>query len=187
MIKLGASVTSSSTKGLTALHLASYANFHRRGGDAAVQRGPASMEKDDRGVTALYYACIGGEPQRRHRCSFRRAPTLTPPPKTDPHHGCGASRQATLGSSESCWRAGADVTKANEATGNTPLLYACSGGQLDVVRLLLEMKADPNQVGAAGLTPLTEVCIRGNYDIAKLLLSYGADREKGVRGVTRSD
>ena len=45
---------------------------------------------------------------------------------------------------------------------------------LELVRLLLEWKADPNVVQAGGWTPLHQAAAHGREEIAKLLLEHGA-------------
>src|ERR1035437_870753 len=57
----------------------------------------------------------------------------------------------------------------------TPLHWAAQSGQTDVVRWLLEHKADPNAVAYNNFTPLF---LTTNGTIAKLLLEHGADPKK---------
>ena len=85
--------------------------------------------------------------------------------------------------------AGADVNKAN-SNGSTPLHLAISwgskhmvelilDGQKDVVRLLLENGADPNnKESLCGCTPLYLASVKGYEDIVKILLVGGASIEK---------
>jgi ankyrin repeat protein len=54
----------------------------------------------------------------------------------------------------------------------TPLHWAAQLGQTDVVRWLLEHKADPNAIAYNNFTPLF---LTTNGTIAKLLLKYGSD------------
>lgn len=58
--------------------------------------------------------------------------------------------------------------------GYTPLMEAILGQPITAVQLLLDYKADPNQL-AAGMTPLGSAVTDGNLDLVKLLIVYGAD------------
>ena len=53
---------------------------------------------------------------------------------------------------------------------------ACQEGHLEIVRLLLEAGAAPNQARNDGATPLFAACYGGHLEVAKLLSSYGASR-----------
>lgn len=58
--------------------------------------------------------------------------------------------------------------------GNTPLMYACAGGHVEVVRCLLEAHANVEDHNENGHTPLMEAASAGHVEVAKLLLEYGA-------------
>lgn len=55
------------------------------------------------------------------------------------------------------------------------LEYAVLRGQLDVVRMLLQLGANPSLVGTDGNTPLHDACLKGQVEIAKLLIEKGAE------------
>lgn len=58
----------------------------------------------------------------------------------------------------------------------TPLLVSSFGGHVDVVRLLLEAKANTQvQEGASGVTPLHAACEKGHTLVAEVLVNAGAD------------
>ncbi|TVT98307.1 hypothetical protein EJB05_56400 [Eragrostis curvula] len=60
--------------------------------------------------------------------------------------------------------------------GATPLHFAIyDSGSTNVVKLLLENGADPNQAYSNGVAPLHIATVRGAYEITELLLSKGAD------------
>ena len=48
--------------------------------------------------------------------------------------------------------------------GNTPLIYSCSIGKEDAVKLLLKKKASPNIVNNDGISPLIAACTTNNFD-----------------------
>jgi ankyrin repeat protein len=67
---------------------------------------------------------------------------------------------------------------ACDNNGNTPLHFAASEGHLEVVRTLLERKADVDSLNGEGLAPLqraSEGRREGYLDIMRLLLDHGAN------------
>jgi ankyrin repeat protein len=78
----------------------------------------------------------------------------------------------------------ADVNK----TGWTPLHYAATGGQLAVMRLLLENSAYIDASSPNGSTPLMLAAMYGTPSAVKLLLEEGADPLlKNEQGLTAID
>ena len=66
--------------------------------------------------------------------------------------------------------------------GNTPLLYACSGGRLRLAHILLYLGANANAMSAQGWTPLIVACHYGHSLVVRLLVTAGADvNAKGAR------
>ena len=59
--------------------------------------------------------------------------------------------------------------------GRTPLRRACTGGNLPVVKLLLERGADPNETTLDGRSPLWIALESKDLEMVKLLCRYGAD------------
>lgn len=57
----------------------------------------------------------------------------------------------------------------------TPLQWACEGGQMDAVKILLDKRAIINAPGPRGITALAWACINGHYDIVNILLNNGAE------------
>ncbi|KAK7881245.1 hypothetical protein WMY93_029654 [Mugilogobius chulae] len=69
----------------------------------------------------------------------------------------------------------AQVNSSNQE-GASPLMMAAVSGQLEVVQLMVEKKADiDKQDGVHGWTALMQATYHGNKDIVKYLLSQGAD------------
>jgi len=56
-----------------------------------------------------------------------------------------------------------------------PLCEASYEGHLDVVKLLLEARADVTAVDKYGATPLHKASAKGHIDVVKLLVELGAD------------
>jgi len=66
---------------------------------------------------------------------------------------------------------GADVNK----TGWTPLHYAASSGQIEIIRMLLDQNAYIDAESPNGTTPLMMAAMYGTAEAVKLLLDAGAD------------
>ena len=67
--------------------------------------------------------------------------------------------------------------------GLTPLVIAAREDALDSVKVLLELKADPNKASADGSTAMLVAVQNGNYDVANYLVDQGADINKvNVKG-----
>ena len=68
----------------------------------------------------------------------------------------------------------ADVN-ATEADGTTPLLWAASMNDADLVQRLLKAGAHPNVHNNLGTTPLSEAAFNANTEMIQALLDAGAD------------
>lgn len=58
---------------------------------------------------------------------------------------------------------------------NTPLHWAASFAQVEMVECLCKHGADVHAINTAGCSPLHDAVVRGNRDIVYVLLKYGAD------------
>lgn len=63
---------------------------------------------------------------------------------------------------------------ATFVSGNTALTYACAGGFVDVVKVLLKEGANIEDHNENGHTPLMEAASAGHVEVARVLLEYGA-------------
>jgi ankyrin repeat protein len=70
---------------------------------------------------------------------------------------------------------GAEMGKARNEMGMTPLMRAALGNDAAAVRLLLEKGGDPNIADGGGNTPLMYAAGNGNVEAVKLLIAKGAD------------
>ena len=70
---------------------------------------------------------------------------------------------------------GADVN-LQDSEGITALHWACSGGHVDTVQMLLMAGANPNllEVDGERLTPLDYAIIGGHQEVAQVLIEQGA-------------
>lgn len=67
------------------------------------------------------------------------------------------------------------AVSAVDDDGYTPLHRACYNNFVDIAKLLLQYKADPNARTNMGWTPLHSACKWGNAECAELLLQHGSD------------
>ncbi|CAH1790961.1 unnamed protein product [Owenia fusiformis] len=75
--------------------------------------------------------------------------------------------------------AGVDVNLCDTPKSrNTPLHWAASYGNKEVVQCLCARNADPNAVNSYGATPLHDAIMRGDVDIVEEILLSGADIHK---------
>lgn len=65
---------------------------------------------------------------------------------------------------------GAALDPIQEITGTTPLHLAAEHGHMEVLRILLEHKADKDKSSPHGLTPLRLAALNGHTEVVKLLL-----------------
>ncbi|MCC8377501.1 MAG: ankyrin repeat domain-containing protein [Rickettsia endosymbiont of Graphium doson] len=73
---------------------------------------------------------------------------------------------------------GANPDVINPKTKSSILYNACNEGDLNIIKLLLKHKANPNLTTFNGTTPLMAACEKGDLEIAALLLKNGADINK---------
>lgn len=57
----------------------------------------------------------------------------------------------------------------------SPLMSAANGGSLEIVRLLLDVGADPNARNRYGSSALLKACEEGHSEVARVLIDAGAD------------
>ncbi|XP_033173149.1 ankyrin repeat domain-containing protein 49 [Drosophila mauritiana] len=69
----------------------------------------------------------------------------------------------------------ADAVNAKDNDGYTPLHRAAYNNFVDMAKLLLQYRANPNARTELGWTPLHSACKWNNADCAHLLLQFGAD------------
>lgn len=69
-----------------------------------------------------------------------------------------------------------------ELGASTPLMEAAQEGHTDLVRFLLENKANVHAETQTGDTGLTHACENGHTDAAEVLLNYGAELEHESEG-----
>ncbi|XP_072045427.1 IQ motif and ankyrin repeat domain-containing protein 1-like [Amphiura filiformis] len=68
-----------------------------------------------------------------------------------------------------------NMIDCEDANSNTPLSEAASGGQAEVIKLLLERGADVNSRGQFERTPLYRAAFAGHFEAVQVLLQNGGD------------
>lgn len=63
----------------------------------------------------------------------------------------------------------------DDGSNITPLHLAVMNDQKELVRILLDAKADPNAQNDVGWTPLHRAVMADDIDMARLLIEHGAD------------
>lgn len=98
--------------------------------------------------------------------------TLSPEPECDSLLDAVKNQDAAL--TLSCLQQGQDVNQM-DVTGLSPLNYAASYGNVDIVVALLAAGSDVNYQDPWGMTSLHAALKEGNEEVALLLLENGAD------------
>ncbi len=70
----------------------------------------------------------------------------------------------------------ADINLQDEK-GRTPLMEACSAGNIDVIDVLLARGCDINKQDSMGCTALMRVCYAGFDELIQILLRHGANKD----------
>eukprot|EP00043_Microstomoeca_roanoka_P011270 m.106341 g.106341 ORF g.106341 m.106341 type:complete len:323 (-) comp15149_c0_seq3:43-1011(-) len=86
-----------------------------------------------------------------------------------------ATERGHLDSTQLAISNGADINCHDKQHGWTPLHMAISSGNRDIVRLLIERRADLKATTIDGQTPLHTATIYGHIDIVRLLIERGAN------------
>lgn len=71
-----------------------------------------------------------------------------------------------------------DINKLN-SDGKSPLMLACSRGDMELTRLLLSKGASVNFLSSQGDTPLSAAVSSGNLDLVKFIIESGAGKNLG--------
>jgi ankyrin repeat protein len=170
LLRAGADPNSANPSGETSLMTAA-----RTGSVEAVKilldRGAAVDAKESvRGQTALMWAVAQNHPAvvrllHQRGADINAASSVFVPP---------AIRPDRVGQA-----AGAGITRQKSPSAPqgkmTPLLYAARDGNVEMLRLLLELKADIKLTDANGTSPLVFALVNGHVSTARFLLENGAD------------
>lgn len=108
---------------------------------------------------------------RRRDDIASKAPELVRPDLTALHEACS---RGDLDGVHALVKSGADIN-ALDAKGATPLMIAVERDNIQIVDLLLGMKARPDFVRTSEKSPLGLAIDKGNIEIARLLLDNNAD------------
>ncbi|CAL1716125.1 unnamed protein product [Somion occarium] len=91
-------------------------------------------------------------------------------------HSAALNRQAGL--VRSLVTQDPDLVNSTDSDGRTPLHWAASSGSLEIVRFLIDQKAEVDPTDHSGWTPLHIAVSAGHEDVVRELLGAGADVKK---------
>ena len=86
-----------------------------------------------------------------------------------------AARSGDAAAMKSALAAGGGTEGQERMSQRTALHFAAENGNMDVVRMLLDAKANPNAQDRTGKTPVTIAAERGKPDVLKALLAAGGN------------
>lgn len=107
---------------------------------------------------------------------------MDPDSKGDPAVQLGADNiyvaasQGDLAAARSFIEQDAWDSQRPDGTGVTPLTAAIEGGNVEIVRLMVENGADVNQIDARLMTPLQVAEKAGKSEMVEVLKEYGATK-----------
>ena len=172
LLKQGADVNAARTDGVTALLWATHFN-NLETVQLLLKAGAKVNAADDHGVTPLAQACENANPPMVEQLlaagadpNAAQASGLTPL-MIATHTGNAAVVKALLAK-------GANVNAITAETKDTALMWAIADGHRDLVRVLLDARADVHVASRRGFTPLMFAARSGDIEAAKLLIAAGA-------------
>lgn len=172
ILQAGGNVNEAEADGATAL---AWASHHDSLASAAllIRAGANVNAANDYGVTPLSLACLnrsdamveallnaGGNPNAAQWTGERPLMVCA---------RTGAARAVTLLLSK-----GAEVDARETQQGHTPLMRAAAGKHADVVKVLIDHRADVHAKSKGGFTPLLFASQQGDIESARALLAAGA-------------
>jgi ankyrin repeat protein len=176
LLDAGADPNSPDPQGTTSLMIAARTDGGTETATLLLERGAAVNAKDSVQSTALMWAVRSNHPEVvdlliHHDAEINaRTRKGDPPPRRAPDSGGGSHG---LGIVRSGWpERGYQEPTPGEMTA---LLYAARDGRTQIVRTLMDAKANVNQVEANGVSPLLMAISNNHIDIARMLLDQGAD------------
>lgn len=106
-------------------------------------------------------------------------PGMNPPPPTKPTEAAPATvlaaRSADPVAMKAALAAGGGTEAPERMSQRTALHFAAESGNMEIVKMLLDAKANPNAQDRTGKTPVTVAAERGKMDVLKALLAAGGD------------
>lgn len=177
LLKRGADV-SIKTKGhspdddFTALHYAA-SRGHSKIVELLILANADVMSQSKTGMTALHFAAGNGHSKVVELLIRANADVMAHSMNgTMPIHS--AARSGHLQIMESLVRANSDVTTVADQQGITALHIAAFRGDCDIIRFLLDAKADPSAATNTGRTPVHIAASRGHLKALDILLEANA-------------
>ncbi|TMW67339.1 hypothetical protein Poli38472_012455 [Pythium oligandrum] len=174
-LAFGADVNVRSTDGETPLHLAAARGYHQIM-VVLIDRGAEVNVVTNDGVTPLYVACEKNHEEAVKLLLLEKARVDLPVMNVTGYQPIHiAAKNGCVGIVKMLLKYGAKVDAITKPRLLTPLMLASKVGASEVVELLLDRGADPDQEDRDGNTPLHFSCSEGQYRATYLLLTAGAD------------
>lgn len=150
--------------------------------DRLLRAGAKVDAADDHGVTPLMRACENGNAELVDRLLGAGA-------NVNASQSSGvtplmiAARSGNVGAVKALVAKGAQVNAVVKETQQNALMWATAEGHVDIVRTLVENRADLRAGSKRGFTPLLHAARNGDIETAKVLLAAGVDvNETGSDG-----
>ncbi len=173
----------------TALVLAmSFAASPNAGRDAARAKALASLPADSPSLALMAITKgMGAGPLRKALGDETLRAKLNDPVAETERGDTLLTLAARHGSTEAIrllLQEGAAINQVNAADGASALAVAIQSGHSNMVRVLLELKADASQPAADGRTPLLLAVPQGSAEVVRLLLGACSDKAKAADHAT---
>ena len=86
-----------------------------------------------------------------------------------------ASSESIFQNPELCRLLVTKMYENNDSFGNTPLHIACKDNDVQLLKVAVELKCDPNLTNITGETPVHLACTSGNLEMVRLLMKMNCD------------
>jgi ankyrin repeat protein len=151
--------------------------------DALLSAGAKVNHADDHGVTPLSRAAENADPALVQKLLTAGAdPNLAQTSGLTPL--MVAARTGNVRVARALLVAGADVNRATNETKATALMWAVAEPHPEIVKVLIEARANVSASAAKGFTPLMFAARNGDIEMGKILIEAGAKvNDRGSEGI----